>query len=377
MRFREFNKPFTKIVNEGARIQHAEDLVFFEGGAGARRALEGLKNLEKDGHNDVTIKWDGSPAIIFGRNAQGEFILTDKGGFIAKGYDGRPKTGEDLSKMLIARMKGKPVTPDRQQFAEKMGDLFNVFEKAFDKSYEGFFKGDLLYYTTPQQQDGSFVFKPQIVTYKVSVDSKIGQQIAKSTAGVVVHRRVDQDGTEHPLKDIPPLNANVLAVPPMTAQAPVDIDDTSIKQLEQLINKQAINLDRFLDPAMLKSQKMSDLGTILYTYTNSKVDTGLGDLGKDFMRWLAKSKVTAVKQERIKNHILSNQESYSALWQIVNGIMAVKDDIIRQLDQQESPVKQFIGNDSGGEGYVLASPNGDIKLVPRAYFSKANRAVRR
>ena len=57
MRFREFNKPFMKIVNEGARIQHAEDLVFFEGGAGARRALEGLKNLEKDGHNDVTIKW--------------------------------------------------------------------------------------------------------------------------------------------------------------------------------------------------------------------------------------------------------------------------------------------------------------------------------
>ena len=47
MRFREFNKPFMKIVNEGARIQHAEDLVFFEGGAGARRALEGLKNLEK------------------------------------------------------------------------------------------------------------------------------------------------------------------------------------------------------------------------------------------------------------------------------------------------------------------------------------------
>ena len=84
-----------------------------------------------------------------------------------------------------------------------------------------------------------------------------------------------------------------------------------------------------------------------------------------------------LQQERIKNHILSNQESYSALWQIVNGIMAVKDDIIRQLDQQESPVKQFIGNDSGGEGYVLASPNGDIKLVPRAYFSKANRAVRR
>jgi hypothetical protein len=31
----------------------------------------------------------------------------------------------------------------------------------------------------------------------------------------------------------------------------------------------------------------------------------------------------------------------------------------------------------GGEGYVLAHPEGDIKLVPRKTFSKYNRAVER
>ena len=31
----------------------------------------------------------------------------------------------------------------------------------------------------------------------------------------------------------------------------------------------------------------------------------------------------------------------------------------------------------GGEGYVLAHPEGDIKLVSREYFSKANRSVER
>ena len=35
------------IVNEAeARIQHAEDLVFFQGSAGAARAIESLKSLE-------------------------------------------------------------------------------------------------------------------------------------------------------------------------------------------------------------------------------------------------------------------------------------------------------------------------------------------
>jgi len=84
-------------LNEGARIDHAEDIVFWEGSRGAMRAVEALRNLEGDSHKDVTLKWDGSPAIIFGRNEDGEFILTDKSGFTAKGYDGRSKSGDDLT----------------------------------------------------------------------------------------------------------------------------------------------------------------------------------------------------------------------------------------------------------------------------------------
>ena len=62
MRFYEFS-----ILKEAeARIHHAEDVVFWEGSRGAVRAVESLKQLEQGGHKDVTIKWDGSPAIIFG-----------------------------------------------------------------------------------------------------------------------------------------------------------------------------------------------------------------------------------------------------------------------------------------------------------------------
>ena len=91
------------ILAEGARIQHAEDIVFWEGSKGAVRALESLIKLERGGHENVTVKWDGSPAIIFGRDNNGSFILTDKSGFGAKGYDGKSKSARELSKMLMNR----------------------------------------------------------------------------------------------------------------------------------------------------------------------------------------------------------------------------------------------------------------------------------
>ncbi len=73
MRFREI-----KILMEAARIQHAEDIIFWEGSKGAMRVVNSLKSLEKDGHKDVTIKWDGKPAVIFGRMPDGKFVFTDK-----------------------------------------------------------------------------------------------------------------------------------------------------------------------------------------------------------------------------------------------------------------------------------------------------------
>ena len=48
------------IVEAEARIQHAEDLVFWEGSKGAMRAVNSLANMAKgDGHKAATIKWDG------------------------------------------------------------------------------------------------------------------------------------------------------------------------------------------------------------------------------------------------------------------------------------------------------------------------------
>ena len=98
MKFNEFNN----ILREGARIDHAEDIIFWEGSRGAKRVIDSIIGLTKD-TKALTIKWDGSPAVIFGRDEKGDFVFTDKSGFVAKGYDGKAKSADDIEKMLKAR----------------------------------------------------------------------------------------------------------------------------------------------------------------------------------------------------------------------------------------------------------------------------------
>ena len=380
MRLNEFT-PVKNTLNEAdARIQHVEDIVFWEGSAGAARALEAIRNLEKGGHNDVTIKWDGSPAIIFGRNDVGEFILTDKSGFTAKGYDGKSKNANDLEKMLLNRRKGQDIAPAFRNFASNMGDIFDEYEKATPKDFEGYFKGDLLYYNTPPIVNGNYMFTPNIVTYEINAQSEIGERVKRSKTAVVVHRVVNDQGMERPVGVYMNnffLGDDVLVFPPTTVQDAPNINNSEVGLLKQLISKWASNLDTLLDKSYLSQNKMTDFANILYAYTNSKVDSGLSSLGKDFFNWLSTSSVSAVKQQRMFNHIQEQQAGWLALWKIVNSLMQLKNNVIQQFDDYDTDIKANIGASKGGEGYVLTHPDGDIKFVNRAGFSAANRANQR
>lgn len=371
-------------LNEAeARIQHAEDIIFWEGSKGAVRALESLKSLEQGKHTDVTIKWDGSPAIIFGRDENGDFVLTDKSGFGAKGYDGKAKSADDLEQMLMNRPGYQKNPEGYGPFVNNMKDIFDEYEKATPKDYRGFFKGDLLYFNTPEIDNGYYHFTPNIVTYEVKVNSDIGKRIGASKTGIVIHREVDAEGNEGPLKNGNIFQGNdVLVLPPVTVQQPPQVDDSDIKNLQALVAKHAAQIDDIL----AKREGLSDLPNIFYTYLNSRVDSNLNNLAQGFSDWLAQSKVSKPKQQKIIEIINNNIDGFNALWSIVQGIMKVKDNIISQFEKQDADIKATIGDKgparsdthgTGGEGYVMTHPDGDIKLVPREYFTKANRSVER
>lgn len=368
----------SKLYEAEARIQHAEDLVFFQGSAGAKRALAQLKELASGGQGKVTIKWDGSPAVIFGRDEDGKFMLTDKGGFGAVGYDGKNKSPEAVEKMFLARPGAQKNPEGFKALAANMKKAYSVMEKATPENFRGYFKGDMLYFNTPNKEQDVYMFKPQIVQYMVKADSKIGKRIGQSSVGVVIHRVVDKEGNEGPLKQFDMFQGNELfVIPPVTVSETPKVDESSVKKLEALINKNASSIDSFLDKSKLQQMKVSDFADILYSYINSKVDTGLDNLGRDFLKWLGNSKVSRNKQEKIIQYVKENINTFSAMWDVVNGIMQVKDNIIGQLDTQDSDVVASINGQPGGEGYVLSDPTGDMKLVNRRGFSAANRAQMR
>ena len=383
MRLFEIKYNKFKPLNEAeARIQHAEDIIFWEGSRGAMRALAALKSMESGGHQETTVKWDGSPAIIFGRDEEGNFVLTDKSGFTAKGYDGKAKSADDLEQMFLNRSGGKNRdNPDYVAFAGRMKDIYPLYEKAVPRDYRGFFKGDLLYFTTPPKENGNYVFKPNIVEYAVDARSDLGRRIGQSTTGVVLHREVSADGVEGPMQNADIFKGNdVLVFPSVTVERPADIDNGEIQELEAVIKQNAAGIDELLNIEALTQMQMKDFPQILYAYTNSKVDTGLENLGGDFAKWLENnSKISDRKKAKILEYIKQHLQAWQALWTTVATLMQVKDDVIRQFDSHDQTVKQSIPGhtEMGGEGYVLAHPQGDIKLVPRATFTRANRAVER
>ncbi len=369
-------------ISDGPRIQHAEDLVFWEGSEGAIRALDALASLAtEEGQKTTSLKWDGSPAVVFGRDENGQFIFTDKSGFTAKGYDGKTKTPEELENLFVnvrRTSKGKEVTPSYKSFVGQLKDAFSIFETSTPKEVRGYFFGDLLYVETPKIIDGKFVFKPNIVEYKIDANSDIGKRIGQSKVGVVVHGQMDYEGNKSSVKDYNIFQGtDLLVVPPVLPKEPVKIDTKQINFAKNRISSNASKIDDLLNKETLRSLKISNLAELFYTYTNSKVDSGLDNLEKDFITWLDSSKASENAKQSIKNYIQQNQEGFNALWDSVKTVMNVKNNIIKQLDSQDAPVKSSIGTMEGGEGYVIASPAGYIKLVDREGFTKANRMIQR
>jgi len=383
MRFVEFKQQpqNKKQLNEGARIDHAEDIIFTEGSKGVLRVLEALKSLEQQGHKDVTVKWDGSPAVIFGRDPDGSFVLTDKSGFTAKGYDGKAKSPEEIETMLKNRPGYAKDPKGYGVLVNNMKTVFPLFEAAVPKDYVGFFKGDMLYFNTPQIQDGNLIFEPNIVEYAIDVNSDLGKRIKQSKAGVVIHRQVDAEGNESPLKDKDIFQGNdLLVMPPITMEKPAQVDNQQITQLESKIKAEAGAVDQMLNLNDLAAMQLKDLPKIFYRYMNSKVDTGIQNLAADFAGWLERDpKISDRKKTKILQYIKDHAQAFKTMWQTVMDVLTLKNAIIGQFDKEASVQAKIRGphGGEGGEGYVLAHPEGDIKLVPRAYFSKANRAVQR
>ena len=339
----------------GRELQHLEDLVFVDGSSGANEALDILERFGSD-VSDVSIKWDGTPAVVFGRDQNGDFVLTDKHGFTAKKYDGRVKSPEALQSMILGR--GQEVTDTRKAYAASMANIWPAFEAAVPSGFRGFVAGDLLYAQQPDLVDNHFVFTPNKVTYTVRADSDIGKRIARSGAGVVIHTYTDLSGNtvqaDASMLDEGPL----FIMPPVIAQKTPAIDVSGVNQVRSMVQKNAAGIDALVEP----KPGLSDIKNIIYTYVNQMSKAGRWDeLTTGFNDWLRNSRVSANKQAKIL--ALPESKYLPVLFDLVLRIQNLKNNIIDQLDSAEMDVEQSIDGERGGEGYVAARDK--VKLVPR------------
>jgi hypothetical protein len=177
---------------KNTHMTHIEDLVLDGGVKGARQAITALISLRDmlAGHSkqkvDVTVKWDGAPAVFCGKDpSDGRFFVAKKGIF-----NKNPKVYKSHSEID----------------ADASGDLADKLKIAFDElqklDIDGVVQGDIMFTNKDLKSetiDGTkyWIFHPNTIAYAVDAKSEEGRIIRAARIGVVFHTRYTGDSFEN------------------------------------------------------------------------------------------------------------------------------------------------------------------------------------
>jgi len=336
-------------------IEHLEDYVFRKGTAGIQQALEIVAHATEAPKKTTTAKWDGKPAVIWGRKpATGEFVLTDASGFEAKGYDGLATSPQMMAAIQRTR------SGSRDELINLYAQLFPVLEATLPPNFRGYVKGDLLYMATPPEIAGNYVFRPNTIEYKIPAQSNLGQRIGNSDIGVAVHSMYSDAGdARQPLKGVTFIEVPGLMLERPATPSALAVEPAKVKQLKQLIRTDGAAIATLFNPAELRAHKITDLAKLCVDYINTKVGAPLNPqtLLPEFGEWL-QSKVTPSKFRNIVEYLESPSSNTPALAAAFTAFLLLHDlkmDILKQADLEHP----------GQEGWVMATPAGYAKAVNR------------
>ena len=366
-----------RIVNQGmaplveqnlfeaeARIPHLEDMVFDAGTRGVKQALAVIDEAAHDTAAKVTVKWDGKPAIIFGRKPNGEFVLTDKSGFTAKGYDGLA-TSPDHIRSMMHRRGG-----EREDLIDMYNRMFPILRQATPQKFRGYIQGDLLYTSMPPEISGAYEFQPNLIQYRIPAASELGARIGASQIGIAVHTFYESPDSQPQALTTMPLRepAGLMLVTPMVKDIEtVKPNAHMVRDVKATLRSHGTALDTLFNPTELRASRITDLPALCKKYVNSRIHSNFNNLLAGFLPWL-QGQVSASKYHNIVEYLqspASNQTGISAAFSLFLMLHDIKMDMLQQLDRQQP----------GQEGWVIAGDAGRAKLVNRFGFSAANRLL--
>jgi len=162
-------------------LEHIEDEILNYGITGGRASINFVRSLRdmfagaSRSSINMTVKWDGAPAIFAGVDpSDGKFFVGKKSVFNVEPQV--LKTNADIDKYTSGDLNAK----------------FKVALSEFPKlGIKGVIQGDLMFTNDVSTDtiDGKkfYTFQPNTIVYAVDVDSDFGKQIKKAKIGVVWH----------------------------------------------------------------------------------------------------------------------------------------------------------------------------------------------
>jgi hypothetical protein len=361
---------------QAVRIIHPEDLIFSEEGiGGAERAIKGLAQMV-NGREPTSIKWDGYPALVFGRGVDGQLIVCDKYMF-GKG-DGTGRVTSPAAFRQYDANRGA----DRTDLYAKINLLWPALEIVIPTGFRGFYVGDLLYAGRLQPTSGLYVFKPNTVTYRVAANSATGQLISHSIAGIAVHTFIPGIGeSDQPLDGLGglPQGGPIWFVSGAMPVPRVHMDARALMHAQSVLKKYG---DAIVSTkAKLGEMRAKNVVSLVGPYITSRIDSGnFNHMLEGFYQFLAtrlSPRATATmlgtRDGFLYQEGRAGIEGILAVWvAIYNLKLNVKQQIDGQLGSSE--VQAAIGNIPGHEGYVVGGGSEKFKLIDRLEFTRANNA---
>lgn len=352
MRFYEFTPVLVEAAPASPRIPHPEDAIFM-GQAEAAKYVQALEDAIKN-DSQISIKWDGGIALYFGYSPEGKFFINDK--YMPEGfYAYSPKDWEKYDTQL---KRSKTARPD---LYNKLAVIWEGLRQ--DVTDRGVYKGDLMAVSEGgplEPHNGMFVFKPTTVTYSVPVNSEIGRAIKGKVGVIVVHQR---NGAPWDGKTGLANKGDVTVIAPKAGLS------FNLKNPTQLVTaaRNAVNNEGKLAEQFLKG--MDNVArTALQTYFNKKIT---GQTSEDLLPWL-ENNVSKKQYQTLSAYIPENATGLKALEHVWNSVYNLKQNLAAQLEQQVQGFSQTINGQPGGEGFVVPSSSGLVKLVNRQQFGGAH-----
>ena len=387
-------------------LEHLEDEIINFGVDGGRAAINFLRSLRdmlagaSRSSVNMTVKWDGAPAIFAGIDPEdGKFFVAKKSVFNVnpKLYKTSAEIDADLSGALVSKFK-------------------IALEEFSELGIKGVLQGDLMFTddveTTTIDKEKYYTFQPNTIVYAVPVDSNLGAVIKKANIGIVWHTTY-KGGALQDMKAS--FGADISS---LSKSSSVWMDDATYKDVSgkatfnaketdkvtAILSQTGKTFQKINAPMLTKFLRLQSsltgalAGASLKTYNNSKVRAGQKisnpkQHASGYVKWVemsvqkqidkvkspaGKAKYTKIQKEYMRE-FKKHTNNLTMVITFQNLLLDAKMQIVNKLNSVKGLTDTFIKTSNGfkvtnPEGYVAIDrvSGNAVKLVDRMEFSFNN-----